>query len=89
MTDRVEDSDSRHRSSYNRQDLPRKVIQSRLMLFVNNIDWLDLSHKHDLLSGLIVESPTRSDGVSVILNRFFGAFGLHNYWYDLEMVEKV
>ena len=54
-----------------------------------NIDWLDLSHEHDLLSGLIVESPARSDGISVILNRFFGSFGLHNYWYDLEMVEEV
>lgn len=89
MTDRVEDADCCNRSSYNRKDLPRKIIQSRLMLFVNDVDGLDLGHEHDLLSGLIVEAPARSYGISVVLDGFLGALGLHDYWDDLEMAEEV
>lgn len=68
MTDRVEDSDSRNRSSNNRKDLSREVIQSRLMLLVNNVNGLDLCHEHDLLSGLIVDCPAGSDGIPVFLD---------------------
>lgn len=89
MADGVEDADSRNSPSNNRKDLPREIIQSRLMLLVNNVDGFDLCHEHDLLSGFIVESPAGSDGIPVFLDRFFSPLSLHGYRDDLEVVEEV
>ena len=59
------------------------------MLFVYDIDGLDLRHEHGLLGGLVIDYEAGSYGVSIILWGSLAILGLDDHWDYLEMVEEV
>ncbi len=60
------------------------------MLLIDDIDWLDLSHKHGLLGSIVAEGPPRTNRVSIVFTVFsLVTVFLDDHWDYLEMVEVV
>ena len=43
------------------QHLPDEVVEGGVVLLIDDIDWLDLSHKHGLLGSIVAEGPPRTN----------------------------
>lgn len=61
MAEGVEDADRGHRAADNSQDLPDQLVHRGLVLLIDDVDGLDLSHEHGLLRGLKIEGGARPD----------------------------
>ena len=86
----VYDSNGCDSAANNSQHLPDKIVKGGVMLLINYVDWLDLSHKHGLLSSIMAEGPPRTNRISVVFNgcSLITVF-LNDHWYDFEVVEVV
>ena len=67
MTEGVENTDCCYCASHDRQQLPHQLIQLRLVLLINNIDWLDFCHKHKTWEIFLDVTEAGSQRITIVL----------------------
>ena len=70
MAQRIHDAYSCNSASNDSQHLPDEIVERRVVLLIDNVNWLNLRHKHGFLSSVMTESPSRTNRVSIVLAVF-------------------